>query len=70
MSPEISAPSLVPSALRLPEPSNEREILGLGKGISNHIHGQWAIMRYNGSWWNECGTEVCDTAPEYWAYLT
>jgi hypothetical protein len=65
----VSISDMISTALRLPEPSIEREILGCGPHISNHIHGQWAIMRYDGSWWNECGTEVCETAPEYWAYL-
>ncbi len=26
-------------------------------------------MFYDGLWWNEDGTEICDTPPESWVYL-
>jgi hypothetical protein len=57
------------TANKLPEPNSSRWILGFGSGISGHVEGKYAIMIYDGDWWNEDGTELCNTAPEEWAYL-
>ncbi len=53
---------------RPPEPSN-RWILGFGSNIAGHIDGMWSLMRFDGNWWNEDGTELCDVAPDFWGYL-
>ena len=53
---------------QLPPKDNDTELVGYGGNISSHVHGKYAIMRYNGSWWNECGTELSGP-PDYWTVL-
>ena len=45
------------------------ELVGYGTRISSHRLGRFAVMRYDGDWWNEDGTELCAHAPEHWAYI-
>lgn len=53
-----------------PKPDMSVELIGFGGGVSCHVNGEYSIMRYDGVWWNEDGTEMCDTEPEYWAHLS
>jgi hypothetical protein len=53
----------------LPPIDSAVELLGYGDDVSGHTTGMYAIMRYDGTWWNEDGTEL-SSAPEYWAKLT
>jgi hypothetical protein len=53
---------------RLPPINNAVELLGYGAKISAHYHGMYSIMRFDGTWWNEDGTEH-SIAPEYWATI-
>jgi len=52
----------------LPPESRDVELIGEGDKISGHIDGRYSIMRYDGSWWNEDGTELSEP-PEFWAHI-
>lgn len=55
---------------RLQVPGEGSWVIGYSSGqFGNHTEGHYDIMRYDGGWWNDCGTEVADDAPEMWGYL-
>lgn len=53
----------------LPPESHDTELLGEGDKVSGHINGRYSIMRYDGSWWNEDGTELSGP-PEWWTFIS
>ena len=54
--------------LQLPEKG--RWVIGYSTGqFGNHTDGHYDIMRYDGDWWEDCGTEIASNAPERWGYL-
>ena len=56
------------TSVKLPPTSPDVELLGEGDKISGHIYGRYSIMRYDGAWWNEDGTEL-SASPEFWAHI-
>jgi hypothetical protein len=53
----------------LPPKGYNKELLGYGNNISGHVKGMFSIMRFDGDWWGDDGTELSDSPPEYWCYL-
>lgn len=52
----------------LPPESPDMFLLGEGDNISGNVNGRYSIMRYDGEWWNEDGTELSEP-PEWWAFI-
>lgn len=52
---------------QLPPENPNTFLLGEG-GVSGHIHGRYAVMCYDGDWWNEDGTEL-SSPPDFWTYI-
>lgn len=63
----IDPKDMTPTKLQLPEVG--RFVLAYGENVGNYIGGKWDVMLYDGGWWEDCGTEVANKAPELWCYL-
>ena len=60
---------MIKTAVCLPEENYEQELLGKGNDVSGHRDGVYAVLRYDGNWWNEDGTVIHEEGPESWCYL-
>ncbi len=58
--------TLTKTELELPPEDFGGWLLGRGPGIADHSDGEFALMYYDGDWWNEDGTELCNNAPQEW----
>ena len=67
--PEEDGTGWIKTEEKLPPEDNNIDLLGFGPEVSSHKNGEYSVMRYDGEWWNEDGTERCETPPEYWAYI-